>query len=390
MEFFMSSSPKAALIPDRLVLDNVPRVNFYEGGPRCPEDICLPAVLRAVTEYLGDPDYGCNKCRGHMPNCKISCSYAFFTGVTGAASFLSWKDGWQGDNVAPFYLDSDAAAMETHAFKAIGYAFEWLMPGDREQFLPRIAESLLRGIPVISYGIIGPPEAGLITGYDDGGDIIMGWSFFQNFDPGIEKEPSGYYRKRDWAKDVQSLLIIGEKLPRPSLKETYRDALEFCLKVMRTPMVGPEPEAPEWYQHRHNGLAAYDAWADHLLRDGDFPAGDDAVLQQRHQVHNDALGVLAEARWYGSQFLVGMTDHVDSQVHRDAIEDILHAAALYAGEHQLMWQLWELAGGIGNPEAWKKFADPAVRRQMIPIIHQSRDKDAKAADHIESALTFFK
>ena len=67
-------------------------------------------------------------------------------------------------------------------------------------------------------------------------------------------------------------------------------------------------------------------------------------------------------------------------------EHVLHAAACYAAEHDLMWQLWDLAGGISNPEAWKRLADPAVRRQMVPIIHQARDKDAQAADHMERAL----
>jgi hypothetical protein len=308
-------------------------------------------------------------------------------GVTGAGFFLSWKDGWHADNVAPFYLDADAAAMEKHAFRALGYTFEWLMPDQRERFIPEITESFQRGMPVISYGIIGPPEAGIITGYDEGGDLIIGWSFFQNFEPGIEKEPSGYYRKRDWVKDVHSLLVIGEKTQRPSLKETYRAALQFGIQIARNPMVRPEPDAPEWYQHRHNGLAAYSAWAEHLQHDEDFLTQDQALLQQRHQVHNDAVGTVAEARWYCSQFLIGMTTGGDDLVHRDAIEDLYHAAALYAGEHGLMWELWDLAGGIGNPEAWKQFADPAVRRKMVPIILDAQHKDAEAIEHIEQVLS---
>jgi hypothetical protein len=151
-------------------------------------------------------------------------------------------------------------------------------------------------------------------------------------------------------------------------------------------MVRPEADAPEWYRKRHNGIAAYTAWAEHLLRDEDFPADDEATLRAHHQVHNDAVGQVAEARWYGSQFLVGMTDHVDTHVHRDMIEDLLHAAALYAGEHELMWKIWDLAGGIGNPEAYRKLADPTVRRQIAQVVLQARDKDAQAADHIEQAL----
>jgi hypothetical protein len=36
-------------VPDRLVLEGVPRVHFYEGGPSCPEDIPFPFVMRAGT-----------------------------------------------------------------------------------------------------------------------------------------------------------------------------------------------------------------------------------------------------------------------------------------------------------------------------------------------------
>jgi hypothetical protein len=151
--------------------------------------------------------------------------------------------------------------------------------------------------------------------------------------------------------------------------------------------VKPGPDAPEGYRDRANGLAAYEAWAEHLLRDEDFPLGDGTILRQRYDIHNAAVGTVAEARWYGSQFLTGMADHVDTYIQRDMIEDLLHAAALYAGEHELMWKLWDLAGGIGNTEAYLRLADAAVRREMVPIIHQARDKDAKAADHIERALS---
>lgn len=377
--------------PVRFVLDNVPKIGFYEGGPRCPEDIPLPSVLRALTEYLDEADYGCKFCRATRPNCQINCSYAFFLGVTGAAFFCSWKEGWHGDNIGAFYLSEDPAAMEKNALKAIGYHFDWILPSpERENqsvFLPAIVESLKRGMPVISYGVIGPPEAGLITGYDESGDVLIGWNFFQGmpeFSAGVEVESSGYFRKRAWAKDTACLLVLGEKQPKPSLKETYRAALEFALQVVRTPIVRPSPNEGEWYRHRHNGLAAYTAWADHLLCDDAFPPNDEATLRAHHAIHNDAVGTVAEARWYGGQFLIEAAnpDYLPFQM----AEDLLHAAALYAGEHDLMWKIWDLAGGNGNPQAHLKLADPAVRRQMVQLILQARDKDALAVDHIERAL----
>jgi hypothetical protein len=384
----------------RTVLQGIPWVGFYRGGERCPEDIILPSVMRAVLEYLGESgagprDFGCKHCLRKNPDCTVLCTYAFLVGVSGAASFLSWKDGWHGDNVAPFYMSADPEAPERNIFKAVGYQYEWVekKPGrDNEAlFRRRIVESLQRGVPVLGYGVVGPPEASIIAGYDEGGDTLIGWSFFQ--DPHGEQEPAahgqpyGYFRKRDWFERTECLLIIGEKVEKPSLKDTCRDALQWMLHVTRTPMVQPEPDAPEEYRNRHNGLAAYMAWAAHLLNDDAWPAGDESLLRAHHQIHNDAVGTLAEARWYGSVFLAQIVEGFEAGPQTPGRQaDILHAAACYAAEHDLMWEVWELAGGIDNPDAHRAMADPNVRRAAADLIRQAHDQDERAAEHIERAL----
>lgn len=368
--------------PDRCVLERVPRVKFFDGGPRCPEDIPFPSVMRAVMEFFRIEDFGCRAARGIKPRCRIPCTYSFFIGVTGIASFLNWKPGWEMDNVEIMYMSDDPAAPFQRAFEAAGYEYRIHGPGgDANDHHEAIRQSILDGRPVISFGPIGPPEAGLITGYDEGADVLVGWSFFQGFPEfsrGIEFEPTGEFRARNWFAYPPGLsfITIGEKKERPPLAETLRHSLEWMLAVARTPRT---------FQGRHNGLAAYQAWADQLLHDEDF-TGDEAVLRQHHDVHNNVVGFLAEARWYGSQFLIGMTIGGDDLVHRSAIEDLYHVAGLYAGEHELMWRAWDLVGGNGNPDAWKRFADPAVRRRIAPVILQARDKDAAAAERIDRML----
>ncbi len=386
--------------PSRLVLENVPKVNFYEGGPRCPEDLCLASVFRALGEFFQEDAFGCRTCRAMQPGCQVNCSYSFFMGITGIAAFLSWKKGWQEDNTAAFYMSEDPAAPERWGMRALGYESEWvertggegsLLESDYQNYRLRIQENINHGRPVIGYGVVGPPEPAIITGYDDGGEVLLGWSFFQNIpglNDGVEFEPNGYFRKRDWFKDTHSLLVIGEKQERPKLTELYRDALQWMLKVSRVPQVVTGADAPEWYRQRANGLAAYDAWAEQLLADEDFNTQDEAVLRQRHDVHNNAVGQVAEARWYGSQFLIQASN--PDILHYSMAEDLLHAAACYAAEHDLMWKVWDLAGGNGNPEAFRLFADPAVRRQMIPVIQQAKEKDEQANLHIERALALGK
>ena len=55
-------------------------------------------------------------------------------------------------------------------------------------------------------------------------------------------------------------------------------------------------------------------------------------------------------------------------------------------EHDLMWQVWDAAGGNGNPDAWSRLAEPAVRRRIVPLILAAWDKDMDAIAHLEHAL----
>jgi hypothetical protein len=103
----------------------------------------------------------------------------------------------------------------------------------------------------------------VITGYDEEGDVLAGWSFFQSLQPfndGLEFEPEGSFRQRKWFADVNGLVILKQRRERPKMQEVLRDT-RWALATVRTPLT---------YGGRHNGLAAYDARADHLLHDDEI------------------------------------------------------------------------------------------------------------------------
>lgn len=373
--------------PERHILEGVPKVHFYQGGKRCPEDLCFASVVRACLEYLGDSEYGCKHTSASRSGCITACTYAHILGISGTAFWLTWRPGFYNDNAEFRLMSDDPEAPIRQTFAALGYGYEYLTPStehDEAYLRQRIIHSIRDlGRPVISFGIVGPSEAGIITGYDEDGAGLVGWSFFQTdpmFTTGLETESTGYYRKRDWYQNCSGLVIIGEKHERPKLGSLYKQALQWGIQVARTPEIRVNGIC------YHNGLAAYTAWSEHLSRDEDFPGDNEVVLREHHWIHELAIGLVAEARWYGSQFLVGMAEHVDAGVHRDAIEDIYHAAGYLAGEHELMWKLWDLEGGNGNPEAFRKMADPAIRQKVIPIILESREKLARVVEHLERAL----
>jgi hypothetical protein len=374
---------------DRVVLEGVPRVGFYpsmrahsDSQMRCPEDVPLPSCLRACLEYLGD-GLGCRKIGLCSPEWQLGCGYAYLMGASGAAFRLTWKPGWHGDNVASFLASDDPSEVCRRAFAAVGYdcgiicGSELATEGrDKAEYMrSRIIESIRDRLrPVIAYGVVGPPEECIVTGYDEGGEVLIGWSFFQDgaeFRDDLEFEPNGYFRKRDWFESTKGLLVIGNKQEQPDLKRVYLDALRFALRVARDPRRGS----------RHNGLAAYDAWAEHLLTDEEFATDDLDVLRQRYVVHDDATLTVAEGRWYASIFL--------AQAAMDAglnAPELYAAASCYAAEHDLMWDIWRIVGGGHDEAAVRKLAEPDARRQIVPIIREARDRDAEAAEHLERVL----
>jgi hypothetical protein len=369
--------------PERCVLESVPRIHFYEGPPFCPEDICFPSALRACLEYLGDPigcKHTCPPTRG-----LTSCGYSYLVGATGGAFALHWSPDWEMSNAIACLAAATDDAPYRRALESVGYGYELVhkVPGRdneavfRERIIASIAE---RRHPLIAFGVVGPPEAAIITGYDAcgnhaDGDVLIGWSFFQGmpeFNAGLEFEPSGYFRKRNWFEDSESLVIIGEKGESPKLADVYKEALRWNIEIARRPEVNGVP----------NGFAAYTAWAEALANDDNFPAGDEATLRHRHSLHEMSVGTVAENRWYGGQFLLEAADHV----HYRQIEDLVVAAGRLAAEHDLMWQVWDAAGGNGNPDAWMHLADPAVRHRIVPLVLAAREKDIDAVAHLEHAL----
>jgi len=350
--------------PERVVLEGVPCVGFNPPEGQGQEGFFFLSCLGACLEYLGeDPAY----------------DYTYLLGTSGAAFGLLWpREGWAycGD-----ITDSSWTGPRRRAMDAVGYAYEEVPRqegADQEaEFRRRIVESIReRGHPVIAAGVVGPPAPSIVAGYDEGGDVLIGWSYFQEYaghDPAQEFEPSGYFRKRDWFRDTWGLTLIGDKGGDPERIAAYRAALDWALEVMRAPTVGD----------RHCGLAAYQAWAGALLRDEDFPADDTGTLLERLDCHQQATAIVAEGRWHGAQFLKRVAD-----AEPDLTEGLLFAAACCEAETGLMQQGWAAQGGMDRHDeaVARKLAEPAVRRQIAPLILQARDQDAEAADRIERGL----
>jgi hypothetical protein len=371
-----TSDGSLAHSPGRRVLSGIPRVGFFNGGNRCPEDIAFPSCLAAALRYLGE-DYPYLTIHEHDTDWRLNYAFAEMTAASGMALSLLWRDGWHQDNADLMFI-ADPREVIRRAFEHAGYGYEIIQkqehPDDEAVMRKRIKSEVDDGRPVLAFGVIGPPECCLLTGYDEDGRVLVGWNYFQNdpvFGVGCEFEPEGYFRKRDWFRDTASAITIGEKTSRPDLHERNRETLRWAVKVATTPMV----------YGRHSGLEAYTAWADHLGDDEGFASPDVDELWQRHQVHDAAVGNVAECRWYAHIFL-----SETAKTEPAMAQDLLAAAAEYDNEHTLMWKAWGVLGGNGNPQAHIKLAEPETRRKLQNIIREARRCDERAVQRLRDAL----
>jgi hypothetical protein len=329
----------------RVVLDGVPRIGY--DIHLCP----FPGTLCAYLEYIGNPQ-----------------EYDYLMGITGAAFRRLWNKN-DGGNVGILRYESEPFR---RAFAALGY--EWrTVPADaeKETIVAAIQGSLARGRPAISFGIIGPPEPGLVAGYDGDGEVLYGWSHFQ-------EQRERYYEQRDWFETMDKgggvgLLIIGDKQPaRLSDQEVLMASLKWALDLERT-------------AHRRNlpdhlgGLAAYDGWADGLEVDADYPADDGGMMGVRVMIYGDQC-VMLEERHEAARFLRRMKVAVPQVAAQ--LED---AAALYDQVGDLVHPLWpwpiDPAAG-----AMQGLADGRTRRDLAGHVRAARDREAEALVHLERAL----
>ena len=348
---------------DSFILEGVSPVGFstYQW---CPFSACL----RSCMKFLGE-DY----------------SYEYILGTAGSAYRLQWNSTkWDGGNVGIMHMAENPIEPFIRAFEAVSYDYEILIrkdfargcdgvsvSDDESAYRQLIINSIRdKGRPVIAIGVVGPPEPCIITGYDGGGDVLIGWSYFQETPFEIPKE---YFRKSNWFLETYGIIVIGEKQEKLPLSEIYRSALEWALVVARTSKI----------REFHSGPAAYDAWAEAMTQDEDFPADNLNVLRNRLMVHYDAM-CMANHRGRAARFLRQVAEHEPAMA-----EELTEAARLYEEEDKMLGKMHDATGGHiprHSDEKVRNLADPEARKKIAEVILQARDKDLEAANYIERAL----
>ena len=335
------------------ILHGVPKAFYGAFGGITPFPICL----KSVSDYLGDP-----------------LDYMFGIVACGGAFRLTWDTtDWNGGNVDIAHAYNDFETPFRNGITALGRDFKmlwradnaWNHPGNgtKEDFKTFITEQIDKEKPVISFGPIGPAEAGILTGYRDGGDTLLGWSLFQWDEKTFNED--GYFTTNKWwdEGDFFGAMSLGA-VAAPRVDDAT--IIKNAITVLQGRQDGKYAK----------GIAAYDAWKKSLL---EAEAKDFEIIPDWGQCiammcQGDATDCLIDGRKNAHLYFKALADkHPEQPLYAEIAEQFGNIAKLI---HE---KIYGILGGYERDEAQTKaLAQIAIRQKIGLVIDEMKAADEKA------------
>ena len=336
---------------DSCILYGVPKVQY------CFEECTpFPSALKACLNYIGQ-----------------DINYSYLMAASGAAFRLRWNTKyWDGGNVDIMCIYEDSTEAFQRSFKATGRSYSILFKKaevTKDDFIRFIKSEIDEGRPVIALGIIGPPEACIITGYRDNGNTLLGWNFFQDnpeYSKGTEIDKSGYFISKSWWENPDTCAVMSideEKCIQTSIKDILLNAIDILTKERIGDYAG--------------GQTAFDAWAHALSDESQFPK--DVVIPilfERIMCQGDAMTMIGEGRAYAGFFMEWVGSQYEMIKHK-----CLEAASCFKQESNLVRKMSEHLGSWEHGEEQaRNLANPLIRKEIIKLIMDMKKLDFDACE----------
>ena len=234
---------KMTKTPDSCILNDVPRMHWKPYPDSEADGSPFPICLHTVLNYVGH---------------KIS--YAEAMAFPGLAFRMLWQN-WNFIVADIRWTYEEPMRPHFLAMEALGRSFKISEKNkgiDKKEAIALIKSEIDSGRPVIALGIVGPPEANIITGYKNNGKTVLGWSLYNDEwkrERSME-EGAGFFEKTDW--NAQGIIAVGEKTDTATATPV-KMILENALHVMTRKEVYPWGNTGEGLFHC--GQDAYEGWA---------------------------------------------------------------------------------------------------------------------------------
>lgn len=342
---------KGGFIMSRRLISNVQKL--YENPA---ENYMFPSCMRSIMGALNEDS---------------KMDFLFFAGVTGDLFTQIWLEPkWQYNDSYSNVCKNTQLPIKA-AFNACGYSYEYFYKEDIErrktEYTQKIVDSIDQGLPVLTFGIIGPPICSIICGYDENGDVLIGWSQFtdeQNHDiPTDLVTPENYFSVRNGLDRSEALVFLKKKDKMPEIAESIRTSI-FNI---------PTWASPSSANNVYFGKKAFEKWAESLLCDECFE--NENMLERPLDTYGSCMVLTGTNMHFIQEYLNRALEYCPNI--KNIIENLKQA---YAKENEALQKIVEFQGGYFFDADRKALLNKDFRLRLSKMVNQLGDRYQEATN----------
>lgn len=270
----------------------------------------------------------------------------------------------QGVNPSTYHVINDIAVI-AHTFRMLGYNFTLHNRSDYETDKKLILDSIDKGIPVLTFHGVAPwAECSIISGYDDDGAVLLGYSAFCDYNG---PRDSGYFRFSNWhdgwfKEGNGKILIIGAPTKTPGKEEIIKQSLQMAVKLIR----GTASKNKNWL----TGYAGHTRYAELVCQDYDGNAE-----------FMELMIACADCNIYQEKLYVAPFLRKAKEVLKDKADVLEQCAKIYDQISDHRREMKKLVHD--DMSMGERILDKELRKQYAPHAIKIRDLEKSAADLFE-------
>jgi AraC-like DNA-binding protein len=246
----------------------------------------------------------------------------------------------------------------------------------KDTYLEMIKSELDCGRPLIALGVVGPPEACIVTGYQNGGRTLLGWSLFQGggpFDENVEIHETGYFIRENWWENTEAIMSIGEEI---GTLTPVKEILKNALKIMTEENIETCGGSHLFY----GGQAAYAAWAKTIEEDAGYAEGSDMIAAAVS--HEEQESMLWEGRGNAAAYIGALAEQYPALALKFA-----ECAGLLKSASECVLKMQSARDGQGQDEkVLSKFKERQTREQIAAFIREAAAYEKNACAVLEKII----
>jgi hypothetical protein len=271
-------------------------------------------------------------------------------------------------NPGVYHVINDSAVI-THTFKMLGYHVSLNTRSEYETDKKLIMDSIDKGISVLTFdGVVNCSECCLISGYDDNGDVLLGYNPFMYVedDHNEPADSTGYFRKSRWHDGYfynsnGRILIIGAQTASLSNEEIIKESLKMAVKLIR----GTASHTTDYV----TGYAGHTRYAELVCNDTD-----DYLLLYLMIVCNNNL--------YQDKLYVAPYLRKAKNILKDKADILEQCVKIYDQIANLRCEMPQYVAE--DFSLGKRILDKEIRNQYAQRVYAIRDLEKSAADLFEN------